>query len=149
MIARTQTLEGVASRQPDGKHFLMWDIEHATLQQAKEKLRRIQARHHLPHIYLVSDKSSSYRAWCFCRVSLSTLLVILAESLSILDYGFLYYAVKRKSATLRTDKKKGRSKQKLIGVLESYEAPIPSFMRQVIYDTGLTKQGKSLLLGGE
>jgi len=149
MVSSTQRLEGISSKQPDGKHFLQWDIEHVTLQRAKEVLRRIQAKHHLANIYLVSDKTGSYRAWCFNRVSLSTLLAIQAESLPILDYGFFTYAVRRGETTLRTTKKKGRSKQKLVDVLESYECPIPSFMDHVFYDTGLVKRGTSILLGGD
>jgi len=136
MVAWSQRLHGIASRQLDGKHILMWDLENCTLQQAKERLRRSQERHHLSHIYIVSDKSGSYRAWCYSRVSLSTLIAVLSESLDILDYSFLYYTVKRREATLRTDKKKGRPEQKLIGVLESYPCPEPSFMREVVYDTG-------------
>jgi hypothetical protein len=149
MISSTQRLEGISSRQPDGKHFLQWDIEHVTLQRAKEVLRRIQARHHLANIYIVSDKTGSYRAWCFNRISFPTLLVIQAESLSILDYGFFAYAVRRLETTLRIDKKKGRPEQKLIGVLESYPCPIPSFMKHIVYDTGLVKKGTSILLGGD
>ena len=122
--------KGIASRQLDGKHFLQWDIEHTTLQRAKEVLRRVQARHHLSHVYLVSDRSSSYCAWCFNRVTLSTLLVVLSELLEILDYSFLYYRFKRREATLQADKKKGRPERKLIGLLKGYETPIPSFIRK-------------------
>lgn len=78
-----------------------------------------------------------------------TFLKILVDSLSILDYSFFYYTVKRKKATLRVCSKKGRPVQRVIGVLESYPCPIPSTMEKVVCDTGLVKRGRSLLLGGD
>jgi hypothetical protein len=150
MLAQTQTLEGVSSLQKDGKHIVMWDLENCDLQQAETTLKKVQTKYRLSNIYLVSDTAKSYRAWCYSRVSFDVFLKILYDSLSILDFNFFFYTIKRKKATLRTGSKKGRSPQKIVSVLESYYLPInPSKVEKVTYDTGLEKQGKSLLLGGE
>jgi hypothetical protein len=152
MLSRTQTLEGVTSLQPDGSHIVMWDLENCTLEEAEKTLRRIQKKHCLSHIFIVSDCVGSYRAWCFSKVSYKTFLKILVDSLNILDYSFFHYTVKRRKATLRTGRKKGRPPQKLVSVLESYPCPIPFrdyLIEKVVYDTGLEKRGVSLLLGDD
>jgi hypothetical protein len=150
MIAKTQTLEGVSSLQADGKHIIMWDLEKCTLQQAEKTLNKIQKKYQLSNIYISSDFEKSYRAWCFSKVSFEIFLKILVDSLSILDYNFFYYTVKRKKATLRTSSKKGRPAQKVVSVIESYSIPLgESVVERVVYDTGLQKRGVSILLGGE
>ena len=150
MIAKTQTIEGVTSLQKDGTHVPMWDLENCTLQQAEETLRKIQMKYCLSNIYLSSDCEQSYRAWCFSKVRFEIFLKILVDSLSILDYNFFYYTVKRRKATLRTGSKKGRPAQKVVSVLQSYYLPFnSSVVEKVVYDTGLEKRGISLLLGGE
>jgi hypothetical protein len=146
MLAKTQTLEGVTSLQNDGSHIPMWDIE-CDLEKAKETLRTVQNKYGLSHIYIASDQEGSYRGWCFSKVSLKTLLSILTDSLDILDYSFFYYTVKRRKATLRTDRKKDRPLQQVVSVLPSYSAEFPKVMERVVYDTGLEKRGLSLLLG--
>lgn len=147
MWAKTQTLEGVTSLQTDGRHIVMWDLENCTLKQAEETLRNVQNKYGLSHIYIASDAERSYRAWCFSRVSLKTFLAILVDSLDILDYSFFYYTVKRRKATLRTSSKKDRPLQRVVSVLQSYPAEIPSMMERVVYDTGLVKRGFAILLG--
>lgn len=63
MIATTQTLEGFTSLLPDdGRHFIMWDLENCTQEQAEETLRTVQAKYNLSHIFIVSDSVGSYRA---------------------------------------------------------------------------------------
>ncbi|MCJ7633559.1 hypothetical protein MUP77_14375 [Candidatus Bathyarchaeota archaeon] len=147
MLAKTQTLEGVTSLQNDGSHIVMWDLENCCLEKAEETLRTVQSKYGLSHIYIASDLEGSYRAWCFTKVSLKTFLAILLDSLDILDYSFFYYTVKRRKATLRTSSKKDRPQQKVVSVLQSHSAEIPSIMERVVYDTGLEKRGMSLLLG--
>ena len=148
MLSHTQTLEGVTSLIPDDpQHYVFWDIEKTALKEDEETLRKIQQKYNLPHIYIVSDTKGSYRAWCFAKVPFKTLLSILVDSLDIIDYSFFYYTVKRKKATLRTSSKKGRRRQKVVSVLESYFMPFPTWMEKVIYDTGLVKKGVSVLLG--
>ena len=93
---------------------------------------------------------NSFRAWCLSKVDFVTFLRILVDSISILDYNFFYYTVKRKKATLRTGSKKGRQAQRVVSVLQSYFLPFNhSVVEKVVYDTGLEKRGKSLLLGGD
>jgi hypothetical protein len=55
MLAKTQTLEGVTSLQPDGAHIVMWDLENCTLEQSEETLRKVQRKYGLSHIYIASD----------------------------------------------------------------------------------------------
>jgi hypothetical protein len=148
MVAKTQTLEGVTSLQPDGKHIVLWDLENCTLKQAEETLRNAQIKYGLSHIYIASDAKGSYRAWCFSKVEYKTLLHILLDT-EYLDPVFFDYTVKRKKATLRTSNKQGRLPQKLVSVLESYLAQIPETWEMVTYDTGLVKRGRSILLGGD
>lgn len=147
MLAKTQTIVGATSLQKDGTHTPFWDLENCTLSEAQATLKYVQKKYGLSHIYIVSDKEGSYRAWCFTKVSFKTYLSILTDSLNIIDYSFYYYTVKRKKATLRTNSKKDRPPQKLISVLQSYPAPIPNRMERVVYDTGLVKRGYTLLLG--
>ena len=146
MLAKTQTLEGVSSLLPDGKHIIMWDLENCTLEQAEETLRRVQREYILSHIFIVADAEGSYRAWCFTKVDLGIFLRILLDTEHV-DYSFFYYTVKRRKATLRTDNKKGRPSQQVVCVLESYPASIPTEIEQVIYDTGLQKRGQTIMLG--
>jgi hypothetical protein len=150
MIARTQTLEGMTSLQKNGKHIVMWDIENCRLNQAEQILKKVQRKYNLSDIYICSDVGNSYRAWCFGEVSFLTLLRILADSLSILDYNFFYYTVKRRKATLRTSDKAGRPSQRVVTIIESYSIPFPTTgIEKVVYDTGIEKRGSSLLLGGD
>lgn len=146
MLSFTQTLEGVGSLQPNGKHIIMWDFDASTLNQVEETLRNVQQKYNLSHIYIVSDIEGSYRAWCFTQVELKTLLHILLDTDHI-DKGFFYYTARRQKATLRTSNKKGRPDQHIERVLESYPEHIPDRMERVVYDTGLDKQGYTLLLG--
>jgi hypothetical protein len=124
------------------------EFENCTIAQAEETLRNVQKQYNLSHVYLVSDSEGSYRAWCFSKVDLKTLLHILLDTEHV-DYGFFYYTVKRQKATLRTSNKKNRQSQRLISVLRSFPEPIPSRMEKVVYDTGLQKRGISVLLGGD
>jgi hypothetical protein len=151
MIAKTQTLEGITSLQRDGKHIVMWDLENCTLRQIKKLLKKIQKNYGLSDIKVVTDNDKTYRAWCFSKVDFIILLKILVDSLSILDYNFFYYTVKRRKATLRTGTKKGRSAQRVVCVLKSHSCSIDCDVvgERVVYDTGLEKRGRSILLGGE
>jgi hypothetical protein len=148
MLAQTQTIEGVSSLQPDGKHIVMWDLEGCSLSEAEETLGKVQQQYNLSHIFLTSDSEGSYRAWCFSKVDLKTFLHILLDTEHV-DYNFFYYTVKRRKATLRTSNKKNRYAQRLISVLHSFPESIPPRMEKVVYDTGLVKRGNSILIGGD
>jgi len=146
MVAKTQTLEGVTSLQPDGTHIVLWDLEKCTLEQAEITLRKVQKKYCLSHIFIVSDIERSYRAWCFSKVNFKNYLMILLDT-DFLDWNFFYWTVKRGKATLRTSNKKNREPQKIVSVLESYPVPIPLQFEKVVYDTGIEKRGLTVLLG--
>ena len=146
MISMTQRLEGVTSLQKDGTHIVMWDFDKCTLEQAEQTLGKVQRKYRLSHIYITSDSKGSYRAWCYSKVNFTKYLKILLDN-EFLDWNFFYWTVKRGKATLRTSNKVGRESQTLVSVLESYPLPIPSSCEKVIYDTGLTKRGFTVLLG--
>ena len=146
MIAKTQRLEGVTSLQSDGNHIVMWDLEKCTLEQAEKTLQNVQKKYWLSHIYIVSDVEGSYRAWCYNKVDFITLLKILLDT-QFLDWNFFYWTVKRGKATLRTSAK-NREPQRVVSILGSYPVSIPSSCQKVVYDTGLTKKGLTILLGG-
>jgi hypothetical protein len=146
MIAKTQRLEGVTSLQKDGKHIVMWDLENCPLDKAEMTLRDVQRKYCLSDVFVVSDAERSYRAWCFSKVDFSTYLKILLDT-EFLDWNFFYWTVKRGKATLRTSSKKNRELQRLVNVIESYRVPFPSECQKVVYATGLTKRGATILLG--
>jgi hypothetical protein len=145
MLARTQTLQGVTSLQPDGKHILMWDLENCTLQQAEETLRKVQYEHSLSHIYITSDAEKSFRAWCFSHVDWRTYIKILLNTEHV-DWNFIHWTLVRGKATLRTSSKKDRLPQKCVSVLKSFPHPFPERTEEVIYDTGTQKEGINILL---
>ena len=146
MIAKTQKLEGVSSLQRDGKHIVMFDLENCSLVQAEKTLRDVQRKYRLSDIFVVSDVEKSYRGWCFSKVDFVTFLKILLD-VRFLDWNFFYWTVKRGKATLRTSAKKGREPQRVVSILESCYVPIPNSCEKVVYDTGLTKRGFTVLLG--
>jgi len=146
-LSEIQTLEGITSSQPSGKHIVMFDLEKCNLQQAEKTLGKVQTSYSLSDIFIVSDVEKSFRAWCYSQVDFKTLLKILLD-VDYLDWNFFWWTVKRDKATLRTNNKKNRSSQKIVSVLESYSVPIPKLCEKVVYDTGVKKRGTTLLLGG-
>jgi len=89
---------------------------------------------------------NSFRAWCLSKVDFVTFLRILVDSISILDYNFFYYTVKRRKATLRTNRKEGHLPQRVVSVLYSFSVSFSDLsVEKVVYDTGLEKRGVSLL----
>jgi hypothetical protein len=98
-FAHVQTLEGITSLQPDGKHIILWDLENCSQEQAEESLRYPQKKHILSNIYLMSDIERSYRGFCYSKVDFKTYLKILLDT-KYLDWNFFDYTVRRKKATL-------------------------------------------------
>jgi hypothetical protein len=155
MIARSQQMEGVTSRvyDKDGKptnfHYPMWDLEGKNIEETKKTLKKVQNRYSLSNIYLTSDNNGkTYRGWCFSVVTFETYIKILVDSLSVMDYGFFYYTIKRKEATLRLSQKEGRPFQTCTDVIESFSVPFPTgIMKRVVYHTGNEKKGTTLNLG--
>jgi hypothetical protein len=159
MLAETQTLEGITSLLPNGKHNPLFDIEKRNPQQPeKEFLEQVinalsesQTKYWLPDIFLVSDNEGSYRAWCFAEVNFTDYLRMQLDLLDagILDYNFFWWTVKQGKATLRLSEKKNRPLQQTVNVLKSYSVPIPEIgsRERVIYDTGIKKRGLTIFLG--
>ena len=155
MLSRSQRIEGITSQvydkngKPTGKHYPFFDLENCSPEQIKKILKKVQTRYGLGNIYLTSDNNrQSFRGWCFSIVTFETYIKILVDSLSITDYGFFYYTIKRKEATLRLSQKEGRPFQTCTDVIESFFVPYPSgIMTHVIYDTGTEKKGTTINLG--
>jgi len=59
MYSDTQTLEGVTSLLPNGKHIIMWDLEGCLKEQAEETLMKVQISHILPDIFLFSENCAA------------------------------------------------------------------------------------------
>ena len=150
LFAKTQRLHGITSLIPnsDNKHIILADIENCTLKQAIKETRFVQQKHGLSHMYIKSDAETSFRIWCFSVVSFKKLLKILLD-FEHLDMVFFDYTNKRKKATLRDSNKKNRRSQKIVAVLESYPMPIPEYVQEVFYDTGIVKKGIAISLGDD
>jgi hypothetical protein len=146
MLAETQKLNGITSKTENGKHYIFWDLEKCTLEQAKQTLSIVQDWFGLSDIFIVSDIENSYRAFCFSEVDFKTFLKILLST-DYVDYNFFYWTVKRGSATSRTTDKRNRNKQKIVSVLESFPIPIPERFQYVEFETGVQKYGHNIILG--
>lgn len=153
MLATTQTIEGLSSLQEDESHIIMFDSkDDCDLYDLEECWRTIQQEYGLSDVFIVSDKIGSYRVWCLTKVDFATFLKILLDAYDYIDYNFFYYTVKRKKATLRTGSKKDRPTQRVVSVLKSYPVSFSHdncVVEKVIYDTGLEKIGKSILIGDD
>lgn len=150
MLSETQTLEGIGSLLPNGKHLVLFDLENCTLQQVIDVLIKVQISYNLSDIFIVSDKERSFRAWCFSQVDFDVYLEILGKvrRYGILDWNFYKWTVDRGYATLRTSNKKHRQPQELVFTLKTYPVPEPKTVKQVGYETGVLKSGLTLLMKG-
>ena len=149
MISKTQTLKGITSKVigETNKHYIFWDLENCTLEQAKETLIDVQYEFKLGDIFITSDCENSFRAWCFSKRTFKTFMHILLHT-KYVDYNFIYWTIQRGNATLRTSNKEDRKPQELICVLKGYEKPIiPNKFISVLYDTGHDKRGIVVKLG--
>ena len=150
MVALTQRVESfnsIADREKD-LHYVFWDMDDCTQEQAEDTLLSVQEEHSLSNIYLVSDYPNSFRAWCFSKVPYKTMLMILLETRYV-DKGFFDYAVKRHTATLRISKKQKRGEQVVVSVLKTYFEPVPERFEWKVYDTSYNKNTLNILNGGD
>jgi hypothetical protein len=149
MLSHTQTLEGVTSLLPNGKHMPLFDIENCSLEKAEFELKALQAIYSLSDIFITSDKERSFRSWCFAQVTFNEYLRMMLDLLDagILDYNFFWWTVKQSKATLRVNSKVNRPPQKIVAVLPSYSVPIPETVEKAVYDTGIEKRGLTVFLG--
>lgn len=151
MISKTQTLKGITSKvigkEKEHLHYIFWDLEGCSLEEAKETLTNVQYEFKLGNIFITSDYPKSFRAWCFSIRDFKTFMHILWHT-KYVDYNFIYWTIQRANATLRISNKEGRQPQELICILRGYENPkIPNEMIKVLYDTGIEKRGKVLNIG--
>lgn len=150
MVSETQTLEGITSLLPNGKHYPLFDIEGCILEKAENGLMKVQISYGLSDIFITSDYDKSFRAWCFSEVKFTDYLRMMLDLLDmgLLDYNFFWWTVNKSKATLRTSQKKDRKKQELVSVLKSYSVLIPEEVENnVVYDTGIDKRGLTVFLG--
>jgi hypothetical protein len=137
-VVTTQEVSGITSK-VGNRHMVFWDIERCSLSRAVSVLTKVQKKYNLSNIYLSSDYPNSYHGWCFSLVPLSTMLKILIDSKSILDWGFFVWTVKRRAATLRISKKRNRPFQKVMKCIRSYYVPAPEKVTRATYTTGSEK----------
>jgi hypothetical protein len=144
MISKTQTLKGITStvNKKEHLHYIFWDLESCTLEQAEQTLKKVQQEFCLSNIYITSDLDKSYRAWCFSQRKWLEYLHILLHT-DYVDYGFWIWTVRRGEATLRISKKDKRDYQNLISVIEGYDkVDLPQKINVIMYDTGIEKKGR-------
>lgn len=100
-LSHSKRVEGVNSKLPDGKHFLMWDFDDVVEGDVRQTLRYVQKRFKLPKIYLVNTGLAHYwHAYCFKRHSFADTLHILAST-PFLDRIYFLIGVSRGYFTLR------------------------------------------------
>jgi predicted aldo/keto reductase-like oxidoreductase len=149
MLSLTQKMFGVNSiaDKIENLHYVFWDMDNCTLEQAEETLECIQTKYKLSDIFICSDWENSFRAWCFSKVDYNTMLKILLETRYV-DKGFFRYAVTNNKATLRTSDKEGREqKQEIVSILRTYPQPIPETFNYKEYDTSLGKKSINIFIG--
>lgn len=107
-LNRTAKMQGVNSRLPGGLHFLMWDFDKVSAQDATTSLLSMQSRFKLPLIYLLNTGlPDHYHAYCFKSLTWGRVLYVLAET-EYLDPIFFKIGCVRGFFTLRYSPKKGR-----------------------------------------
>lgn len=108
---RTRMVDGVNSRLPGGRHFLMWDFDETPLEQLKDELTIIQGKYKLPRIWLInSGLPDHYHANCFKALDWVTCRSIIADTPSV-DKKFLAIGILRGFFTLRYSPVEGREWQ--------------------------------------
>lgn len=154
-ISQVQTLEGITSTVKrlkndymNSEHVIFWDLENCSLEDAIVTLRKVKHDYILGPIYLLADINRSYRALCFDTITFHTFIRILLDTRYV-DPLFFYYTVKRREATIRTARKRGRPKPAIINIIKDkgeldFIPEIVKKLSRVIYDTGLTKKGATL-----
>lgn len=143
MLSKTQTLEGITSKVvgKKDKHYIFWDLENCTKQEALKTLAEVQKEFSLGMIFLLSDCPKSFRAICFSQRTFKEFLHILLHT-KYVDWNFIYWTIQRGSATIRTSKKQERKLQQIKEVITGYEKTyMPQTINRVIYDTGNEKRG--------
>ena len=149
MYSDSQTLEGITSLLPNGKHYPLFDIDGCTLEETENGLMKVQISYGLSDIFITSDYDKSFRAWCYTQVKFTDYIRMQLDLLDmgLLDYNFFYWTVNKGKATLRVNNKKNRPKQELVSTLHSFYVPVQLLREEAIYDTGTEKRGLTVFLG--
>ena len=109
---------GVNSKLPDGKHFLMWDMDKIDLNTIIEDLQNTQNIYQLPNIYILeSNPKGGMHAYCFKRLPFRKVCEILTYTKHT-DWRYLRFGMIREEFTLRITEKYGY-RPKLIYTLRS------------------------------
>ena len=148
LLMKIQHIQGMTNEVigEKDKHYIFWDIEGCSLEQAIETLMDVQYEYQLADIFIVSDKEGSYRAWCFSKRTFNETMQILLAT-KYVDHAYLLWTFRRHKATLRTSKKIGRPEQDVVILLRGYESyELPARYIHAIYETGLEKYPKLKVL---
>ena len=107
-LSHSVKVEGVNSKLPNGRHFLMWDFDNVGEDDVKSALLSVQKRFKLSKIYLVNTGLPNYwHSYCFKAVSYPKCLLILAST-RYLDQVYFKIGCIRGYFTLRYSPKKSR-----------------------------------------
>jgi len=113
---------GVNSKLKDGHHILMWDFDHRTLKQVETALRQVQRKYVLPPIYILQGSNmKSYIAYCFVRMSLHAVSLIIMDTMGVC-WNYIKYGIYRGHYTLRISEKQGK-RPILVTVLNGLDRP--------------------------
>lgn len=107
-LTHSKQVQGVNSRLPNGKHFLMWDFDNVHLEDVMATLTEVQKKFELPTIYILNTGLEFYwHAYCFKAMDWGQALFILAST-KYLDPAFFKIGCIRGYFTLRFSPKKNR-----------------------------------------
>lgn len=140
MLTKIQTVKGMSTQvynehnRKTKKHYIYWDMDNCSLNQAENELKSIQMQYDLGNIYITSDKENSYRAQCFNKISFSEYIRILANTKYVDDL-YLMEVFRRREGILRLSPKRDREPQKVVSILSSYYNKIPTKFKAEIYQT--------------
>lgn len=136
-IATVVKVKGVNSYLDDGRHILMWDFDHCSLEEVKDALRKVQGRYFLSDIHLLeTNLEGGYHAYCFTAVPWRRAVEILAATNHV-DMKYLKWCLFRGRFTLRVSEKMGRIPHKVC-TLDGYTLPdatVADLKQWVIYET--------------
>jgi len=94
-------VEGVNSRLPSGKHWLMWDFDDVEFFNVKEELLEVQRKYKLPKIYILNTGVPyHYHANCFVSLEWLEARSIIAATRYV-DNRFVAIGILRGFYTLR------------------------------------------------
>lgn len=113
-IKRVEMVEGVNSRLPSGRHWLMWDFDNVEFCHVRGELLRIQRKYRLPKIYILNTGiPCHYHANCFVSLDWLEARSIIAST-EYVDYRYIAIGILRGFFTLRYSPARGKEFQPAI-----------------------------------